>query len=244
MLSINYKFIFFEHEKTASTSICKDLTKSIDIQKELLTFNNYKNTPESKLLPLSDFIIDRHKTYFEIHNGNIWRDGHVWPIKYSNFIDNDNYIKFAVQRNPWDKFLSAYLHNLLAEQKGSKLPSEISVSRKLSKFKSFNDFCLHFKNNNNIDPDFSRGHFKTQLNYYGKFLEKISFIKFENLKSDLENFVRKKINLNFQLDSHMNNSKRTLDKKSYVDYYNQESIDIVSNIYKKDIEYFGYKFKL
>lgn len=243
MLSLNHKFIFFEHEKTASTSICRELTKSINSKKELLAFNNYKNTQEAKFLPLDDFIINKHKFHFEKTDGNMWRDGHLNPLKYLKFFNDDNYIKFAVQRNPWDKFLSAYLHNLLAEQKGSKCQSEIFLSKKLSKFKSFNHFCSHFKNGSAIDPDFTGGHFNSQLNYYKGFQEKIIFIKFESLKSDLENFVRKKLNLNFKLESHMNNSKENLDKKSYVDYYNQESIDIISNIYKKDIEYFGYEFR-
>jgi hypothetical protein len=243
MLSLNYKFIFFEHPKTASTSICKELTDSIKSEEELLTFNNYNNTPEAKLLPLCDLVINRHKNHFEKTNGMLWRDGHLNPIAYRNFMHNENYVKFAVRRNPWDKFLSAYLHNLLAEQKNSKCQREIILSRKLSKFKSFNDFCSHFKNGNAIDPYFTGGHFHPQVNFYEGFQDKIIFIKYENLKSDLENFVRKKLNLNFELNAHMNNSRKSLDKKLYTDYYNQESIDIVSNIYKEDIKYFGYKFE-
>ena len=40
---------------------------------------------------------------------------------------------------------------------------------------------------------------------------------------------------------HLNQSDKI--KKNYFDFYNQESIDIVSEVYKEDINLFNYDFK-
>ena len=40
---------------------------------------------------------------------------------------------------------------------------------------------------------------------------------------------------------HLNKSHSI--KKIYTDFYNQESIDIVSKVYKEDIDLFNYDFK-
>ena len=70
------------------------------------------------------------------------------------------------------------------------------------------------------------------------------FIRYENLHEDVE-YVCKKLGLDYDLNNfgtyksgHREHSKN----KHYTEYYDDETKQIVSEKYAKDIEYFGYKF--
>ena len=77
-------------------------------------------------------------------------------------------------------------------------------------------------------------HFKRQIHYIDKDLNFVG--KFENINSD------------FSLLSNMIECDNNLTKENYnpnPDYrkfYNEESINIVYNFYKKDVEKFNYQF--
>ena len=61
--------------------------------------------------------------------------------------------------------------------------------------------------------------------------------RFENLKKDFDIVCQKLSLKNVEL-CHKNKSS----KKPYQEYFDQETIDLVADSYKKDIDYFGYKF--
>lgn len=68
----------------------------------------------------------------------------------------------------------------------------------------------------------------------------VNFIgKFETLQQDFDT-VCDKISLASQKLPHIKKSKHRT--KHYTEHYDDELVDIVSTIYSKDIEYFGYKF--
>jgi len=138
--------------------------------------------------------------------------------------DLSNYFKFTFIRNPWDRFVSIY-HYLLNTT-----------------------FC--FKDKIDIN-EFARTIFLTKNNHckwhclpqYFHLLDEynnlnIDFIgRFENLQQDF-NFVCDKIRTPQQQLPHENATNH----KHYTEYYDDETKQIVSEKYAKDIEYFGYEF--
>jgi len=144
--------------------------------------------------------------------------------------DNDaelieSYYSFAVTRNPYDRFVSAF---------------EQEDSHDRTNNISFEDFVKHI---NNID-DLSI-YFKPQYKFITiKSLILVDdIIKFENLNDEWLK-ISKKINSNSLF-----NLKKTLDvinanpikiNKSWKDYYTEETKEIVYNLYKKDFELFKY----
>ena len=150
MLSFQNKFIFFENQKCASSSICSYLMNFIDIEEEKrLCDTNLKN------------VISRHQEVYNKHVDNkrdilLWRDGHWSPRKYRSVFKKrlaDVPFKcFGVVRNSWDRVASAYFHlKSIPEEEHSTIVGETQA--KLKNFKDFNDFCLNI----NKDPVFCRG---------------------------------------------------------------------------------------
>lgn len=142
-------------------------------------------------------------------------------------IDTDDFLKFTFVRNPFDRAVSEYLY--CKKHNGCYLQSA-DLFNKL--FKDFNDFV---KKNG-----FRTASWPMHEDSQYSFIEgaDIDFIgRFENLQEHFSTLCRK-LNIQNHTLPHKNKSSRT----RYKDYYNQESIDIISKKYKKDIKYFGYDF--
>lgn len=164
--------------------------------------------------------------------------GHYRAILYKNIstTEYEKYFKFSIVRNPWDRLVSAYT---FVVQNGSKhvrpLPNEIYKSESFSTFDKFITEWLPYQNLFEIDVVFCpQYHFicdnkgKVIVDYIGKF---------ENIDSAMED-VSKQLGCNINLKK-LNASDRN---KNYRDYYTDETIKIVSELYKKDIELFSYDF--
>ena len=139
----------------------------------------------------------------------------------------DEYFRFTIVRNPWDRLLSFYqnkLHNIQIED------TEFSIFKGCIDFKKF-VYAIKERDLERCD-----GHFKLQSQMFP--LDKIDFIgRFENLQGDF-NTVCDKIGIPQQQLPHENKTKH----KHYTEYYDDETRQIVAEKYAKDIEYFGYKF--
>lgn len=142
------------------------------------------------------------------------------------------YIQDILKRNPWakDYFSFSFIRN----------PFAIEISRyfyikwwrhhpyhKIAKENEFKDFL---KKSNNEIRNFSRMRIdnKVAVDYVGRI---------ETFEKDLS-FLCNKANIPL-VDIPKENSRTP---NHYTEYYDDETINIVSEFYKQDLEEFGYKF--
>ena len=179
-----------------------------------------------------------HALGYTKKTANLWQGKHhtfKWYKRAARKkIGFENYFKFTVVRNPWDRFLSLYKYRV---KRGHP-----SFRRGVIPFKKWG------KKIYNGCPNFCKGftlrepklYVKPQLNWItdanGNMV--VDFIcRFENFQEDF-NAVCNKIGIPERTLPHVNKSKH----KHYTEYYDDETREIVAEKYKKDIEYFGYEF--
>lgn len=156
---------------------------------------------------------------------------HRYPQKWKT------YKKIAIIRNPWErvvscyeysKLLNSYWHSVNGKSKEGK-----HLDYELLKNKTFEE-CLNILKDN--PKQLKHQGWKDQHHYIFKGNNSIidKMIKIENLNKELSIIMETNISI-----PHINVSNTT----NYRDYYhNKEMIKIVGDIYKKDIEFFKYKF--
>lgn len=135
----------------------------------------------------------------------------------------DNYFKFTFVRNTWDRLLSAY--------------SYLNPNPKKE------DFCEYLRKKCKALVSGELGecdHYNSQIRYiYNDGEEFLDFIgKFENIQEDFKKLCEK-ISVDYKKLPLLNFSSR---KKEYKEYYNEETLNLVKEVYKKEIEYFDYKY--
>ena len=127
-----------------------------------------------------------------------------------------DYFKFAFVRNPWYRVVSWYFFC------------------KKSPFVSRNTLNISFKKFIETRSDIWRA--SKQFQY--EFTKKCDFIgKTENFQEDFD-VISDRIGIERQKLPHNNKSKH----KHYTEYYNEETKQIVAEVFTKDIEYFRYEF--
>ena len=139
-------------------------------------------------------------------------DIHEIKARFKNYYNN--YRKFTIIRNPYDKMVSWYFY----------LKRNLGEDYNIIEFNDWIKDPSKFWHAN--DPI---SFLKPQCDWIDSTVE---IIKFENLKDDLNNFFNKKINL--PITNKSNHSH-------YLDYYNSDSLNIIYNRYKKDFNKFNYK---
>lgn len=137
--------------------------------------------------------------------------------------------KFAVVRNPWSKVVSHYKYRVKTNQ--SNLNDENI---------SFNDW-VKVTYGKNKDPRYYNNPkmFLPQVDWLKDYNEKISvdkIIKFEDLNNEFKK-IAKEIGITNSLP-HLNPTK----KEDYKSFYNTESIEIIKDWFKEDINLFNYRF--
>ena len=176
-------------------------------------------------------IIDEHKAIFihipknagtsiETYFAN--RSVRIQPIKHADIHEvkrkfknsYNNYRKFTIIRNPYDKMVSWYFY----------LKRNLGENYKVIEFNEWIKDPSKFWHAN--DPI---SYLKPQHEWVD---ETVEILKFENLNKELNEFFKEEINLPI-----INKSNH----KHYLDYYNEESSNIIYNRYKEDFEKYGYK---
>lgn len=169
---------------------------------------------------------------FHVKSGhNTWKQYEIFDSEKFN-----NYFKFAFVRNPWDRFLSAYIY---LKNGGDNSIDKNWADIHLSEFDNFEDFVISLKDKKQAPKILKWMHFSPQYLYLCdyKLKTKVDFVgRFENINDDFD-YVKNKLGINSNLQ-HLRKSKRG----NYKEYYTQQTREIVANLYKQDIRIFNYSF--
>jgi hypothetical protein len=128
----------------------------------------------------------------------------------------DNYFIFSVARNPWDRMVSMYYHSI-----------------KHSKYTNLFDQYIKMRG-----LYFGAG--QLPLKYHLDNSRVDFIIQFQNLEEGVKRVMNKLNVYNYELPHHNHDTDRP--KKSYRDFYNEETKNYIAEKFAWDIEKFGYKF--
>lgn len=171
---------------------------------------------------------------FGRHTGN-----HATVAEYQIAFSEEEFarfFKFTFVRNPWDRLLSAFLFM----KKGGRNQGDLNWSlRNLAPYKTFEKFVLRWVNPQNIQKG---QHFRPQHQFITTPASpepQVDFIGyFEKLSEDYQVICDR-----LGIGQSLTFENRTVEKEDYRSYYNPRTIEIVAEVYRRDIELFGYSFE-
>ena len=151
----------------------------------------------------------------------------------------DDFFKFTFFRNSWSRAVSSFhfgreiaLGRILKNE-----PQEIQLYAK----PTFSDYIKHINSDKDLKKRFKESIlFRTQLSWIDPHMDQIDFIgRFEKYDEDL-NYLIEKFGFEKQSVEKKLHSSRKSDDWKY--YYDDESAEIVGDIYKEEIQLMEYKF--
>ena len=163
------------------------------------------------------------------HHGNEharWRD---WsePLR-------EAYQAFAIVRNPWTRTVSRYLFAKKVIEVEKKVPRTYAD---VSSFKAFLEERHKWGDVPYMWHRAVRGWFP-QYDYVTYEDElKCDILRLESLEEDITKYFKIPWNANFNLKSR---NVTEMTDKSYLSFYDDDTIQIVADWYKKDIDFFGF----
>jgi len=155
--------------------------------------------------------------------------------------DNWNeYFTFAIVRNPWDRLVSWYF-NVRHQHPNDKYAFYHPPNRY-----SFHEFITKYLSEKKCFGNDRVGYHCNQVDYLIKTpgSENLEFLvdfigRFEALQSVIDH-VCDQVECDRIKMIHSNKTPHR--NKNYHSYYNDESMNVVNDIYSRDINYFGYEF--
>jgi Sulfotransferase family len=202
IVSHKYKFIFIKTAKTAGTSI--------EVYLSNLCGENDILTPINPLLEPH-----RARNYLEQGFRN-----HTTAMGAKQLLPADiwnNYYKFCVERNPWDKTLSNYHMKKYRSETPLSMNDYLTHEKKLAR-----NFYKYTDTNGNILVD--------------------RVVKYENLAAELQEvFDRLSVPFEGTLGINAKSEYRT-DRRSYREVLNSSQAAIIADIFSKEIAAHGYRF--
>jgi len=206
LISHKHKYIFVKTSKVAGTST--------EIFFEQISFSVKERHCSPEIINEDGIVGFRGKARQRPARSTWYNHMSLPNIKKT--LNNDKlfneYFKFSITRNPWDRVVSAYHH--------------------FSSQSSFNEYIASGKIPKPIVSAF--GHFIDDV-FFIKFenlQEDIEYVcKKLGLDYDMSN-----------LGSYKKEYRASSRHKHYTEYYDDQTRQIVAEKYAKDIQYFGYKF--
>tara|TARA_R100000315_G_scaffold60191_1_gene36643 strand:- start:325 stop:981 length:657 start_codon:yes stop_codon:yes gene_type:complete len=218
MVSHKHKFIFIHIGRTAGCSIERALC------------NDYCG-PESKLTNNKWVLYDGSEDFIKNSNTDTQNAaGHWLPIEIKGYFGNqtyDDYFKFTVVRNPWQRILSQF-------KKTQDKKDGMSFSDWVQK--SFVD----------LERNMSERFYKPCTWWIKDEMDYI--IRYENLDEDFKKLLSKiGISNSIKLEKvkmlpGWNHWGDDIDSVNYQNYYDETTKKIIEKNFKDDIERFGYEF--
>lgn len=194
IISHQYKFIFIKTRKTGGSSV----------EKIMLDYLKGTDYVFGSMLPEG---MPPHNVTKDVEHTDWQWIKHNYPTEWKT------YFKFAIERNPWDRFVSAYHWYVERQSKKVKNGFEAFLRKR---YNSYIDWYLYAD---------------------AKTVVVDQLIKFEEMKKA---FYDLPIPYNGELDYTF--LKKTNRPKDYKTYYNDETKKLVEIGSKNIIEYFNYEF--
>jgi len=227
MILINHqkKVIFIRIPKTGSVYLT------------LTLLNNYNFTRSINLRDDHDIMLNTEK----YSNDKFWGGREINFFNYFRTSQNlskdlemndekwQTYKKICFVRNPYERIVSGW--NFLQE-KYDKFTSINYIDYKILPFKEFLKLDPKLVSNNEYIHTFMTQSFNADnIDYIGKL---------ENIENDLENIL---LDIGFEKNE-INHEKQIVNSSyhlDYINYYDDENIQLVNKLFKEDFEKFNYK---
>ena len=151
-----------------------------------------------------------------------------------------SYRKFTVIRNPWDRVVSAFCYAQMKESYWHSADTWLHPDYELLKDLTFDEFCqllLDQRDKLKHESWYPQCRWiATKVD--GKVVSVVNnILRYESLDEDFAQLVNQLGADDIKLP-HVNKT----DRKSYREYYNDKTREIIWNVYRADIELFGYSF--
>ncbi len=202
IISNKHKFIFLKNRKVAGSTFEKLIFPHLG-DDDVCTGSPTDNTPS-----LNDVTGAGHMTSSQIQS--------IYPDQWRE------YYKFAIERNPWDKCVSAFKWH-------SVIKPHLPGVRE-------NDFNLYLKTQIGLLP--------TDWNRYTEndLIVTDTVFTVENI-SKLYDVMSSKFNIDIPEEIYYNTRLKKTKRKHYSQYYDGESKEIVDQLFKHEIRTFGYEYE-
>ena len=228
LISHKYKFIYIKTKKTGSTTTENFFTRfCIDNE------NNYKDSHSHDYLETKNGIVGQRI----LGKGNKLTVN--TELKDLNLKKYKDYYIFTTVRNPFDRMVSLYNFFKNLDIKRIASPTYFILQKIIKSNKNLNDIQLFRifikKSINKIYDNWNAYTLNNtpSCNYY---------IKQENLENGIEK-VCKKLNIDYNKYKLVSFKRQYRKTKTYREFYDEETFNLVKNKFIKEIKFFNYKFK-
>lgn len=229
IISHDLKFIFIKTNKTAGTSVeialskfCgpTDILTPISPEDEKTRNDLGYRGPQNYSAPFYEHTISDWIKLFREKTKKQRFYNHISAAEIKQYIDQDvwdNYFKFCIERNPWDRLISLYYFRFKSEPRPTIAEFVSSEAPLILKRRGYDLYTIDGQ----------------------VVVDKICL--YENLLDDL-NAVCKRINIPRMLELPKAKSGFRKDKRSYRDILNKQERERITEIFRDEIALFNYEF--